>query len=478
MIETLPFYDYELISFLKVSKGTRVLLVQNRSTGERRVIKEIQKNAADTESAHSEACILKSLAIQGIPKMYERKESKQYVYIMEEYIPGESLAEFVRRGGISSWQRAADIMLRLTEIVGQLHHHKPEGILHLDLQPGNVMIREGGIFLIDFGNAVFLNQGSRMYRKGTPGFAAPEQYSGAPVDERTDIYGLGACFAYLLTGTGGESAIPGAPARYRRLLRDCMERNPDERIRDTGILYERLRELSGEFKEQRKESRNDNYRKNKEGSKAEMKTGFLQHRREEYDKRRLLVGIMGTGAGEGVTSLVIGLGAYLRKKRGWRVALAEMNESSAFAKIRQAYYGSGYEKNPFEIMKVTYCERAAGTYYTKLCNMEYDCVIADFGADHGRGMEDFLHCDRKIVLASANLWKYEQYLQFHARICEIPGVENWLFLMTGDKEDLDMLRKKHGLNIGEHRYYSNPYQVGKEGEEYYEQVIGGKTIWQ
>ena len=80
-----------------------------------------------------------------------------------------------------------------------LHSFSPP-VIYRDMKPGNVILRpDGRITLIDFGIARIFSPQGKATLIGTPGFAPPEQYSGQ-VDERSDIYGLGATLHYILTG--------------------------------------------------------------------------------------------------------------------------------------------------------------------------------------------------------------------------------------------------------------------------------------
>ena len=79
------------------------------------------------------------------------------------------------------------------------------GVLHRDLKPGNVMLREDGtIVLIDFGLAKQIELDAEITATGeifgTPYYMSPEQGHGREVDERTDIYSLGIILYEMLTG--------------------------------------------------------------------------------------------------------------------------------------------------------------------------------------------------------------------------------------------------------------------------------------
>jgi hypothetical protein len=126
-----------------------------------------------------------------------------YQFIEMEYIPGGSLADLVMKGPFTDIPRAIDFLKGAAN--GLLAAHE-KGIIHRDLKPDNLMIaRDGKLKVVDFGLAA-LGQidGSRLTTEGTivgtPHYMAPEQWEAREVDERSDVYSLGATFYHLLSG--------------------------------------------------------------------------------------------------------------------------------------------------------------------------------------------------------------------------------------------------------------------------------------
>ena len=124
-------------------------------------------------------------------------------FIEMEYIAGGSLAEIVTDAPFTDYARA-ERFLRGAAAGIQAAHAK--GIIHRDIKPDNLMItHDDRVKVVDFGlAAVAATEGSRLTVEGTimgtPHFMAPEQWEGKAVDERSDIYSLGATFYNLLTG--------------------------------------------------------------------------------------------------------------------------------------------------------------------------------------------------------------------------------------------------------------------------------------
>ena len=139
---------------------------------------------------------------------YGRAEDGTYYYVME-YLPGLSLAELVERHGPLPPARAVYL---LRQVCGALREAHAAGLIHRDIKPSNIFAaRRGGMDdvakLLDFGlvrpaataRAAHLSEEGQIL--GTPLFMSPEQATGGrELDERSDIYSLGAVAYYLLTG--------------------------------------------------------------------------------------------------------------------------------------------------------------------------------------------------------------------------------------------------------------------------------------
>jgi serine/threonine-protein kinase len=122
------------------------------------------------------------------------------LFIVMEYIEGESLADVLHRGPLEP-ARADRILI---QIAGSLHEAHQRGVVHRDLKPDNILLSERGgqqdfVKVLDFGiakrnegddgsQAKLTQQGMVL---GTPPYMSPEQFSGQSLDARSDIYSLG-----------------------------------------------------------------------------------------------------------------------------------------------------------------------------------------------------------------------------------------------------------------------------------------------
>ncbi|MCL2325198.1 MAG: serine/threonine protein kinase [Proteobacteria bacterium] len=173
-----------------------------------------------------EITLLKSMQIEGTPRYIDAIDatasSEPYYFLVQDFIPGESLQARLDRGETFSTQAVIAIALAIIPILEKLRTYSPP-IVHRDIKPSNIMMTpQGDIYLIDFGAAMFSERrtGGSTFA-GTAGYMAPEQCMGTSTPD-SDIYGLGATLIHLLTGIAPykiqmlESAAIVAPKKTKR----------------------------------------------------------------------------------------------------------------------------------------------------------------------------------------------------------------------------------------------------------------------
>ena len=201
-------------------------------------------------------------------------------YVVQELLEGETLRE-VLSGGRLSPRKATDFAIQIARGLAAAHE---KGIVHRDLKPENIFVtRDGRVKILDFGLAKLTSaegEGSQTNLPtktagteagvvlGTLGYMSPEQVRGKPADARSDIFAFGAILYEMLSGKRafhGDSAADtmsailredptelsltnqNLPAGLERIVRHCLEKNPEQRFHsahDLGFDLEALSDVS------------------------------------------------------------------------------------------------------------------------------------------------------------------------------------------------------------------------------------------
>jgi serine/threonine protein kinase len=139
---------------------------------------------------------------QRIVPVYDAGKQDGMYYLVMQYVAGESLASRLRREKCLPVPEAIRIFRAVAEGLAYAHLN---GIVHRDVKPDNVLLGDdGSVKIVDFGLACVMEGDPNLSRSGTilgsPNFMSPEQATGQRVDQRTDIYSLGATLYQMVTG--------------------------------------------------------------------------------------------------------------------------------------------------------------------------------------------------------------------------------------------------------------------------------------
>ena len=168
----------------------------------------------------------------GIPRMHRIHLRRSLLWVPREVHLVMDFAEGVnlRSGHSYSVSQLIQIYRQAADILRFLHRNN---VVHADMKPHHIIVAEGTrVQLLDLGLAC-KRQGHAEQVAGSPDYMAPEQLAGAGVDERTDVFGLGATMFWVLTGRTIRPSISGASTggvmdlqakTYERSVRD---HNPD-----------------------------------------------------------------------------------------------------------------------------------------------------------------------------------------------------------------------------------------------------------
>ena len=257
-----------LATDVTASRKAALKLLPMRFTGDANRLKRFQQ----------EARAVVALNHPNILTVYEIGEDRSTHYIASELIEGETLRQRLGRGRIEVGE-AVDVAIQVASALAAAHE---TGIVHRDVNPGNIMLRRDGyVKVLDFGIAKLAesafaeatadgtgsmtlaetNLGSIL---GTVRYMSPEQARGAPVDKGTDIWSLGVVLYEMVTGhqpfTGDTprevmTSIPEkeppsltsyngqTPPELQHIISNALRKDQRERYQSAGEMLQALKNL-------------------------------------------------------------------------------------------------------------------------------------------------------------------------------------------------------------------------------------------
>jgi serine/threonine protein kinase len=191
-------------------------------------LKFLHPNLADLQWVQRflrEARAAARLSHPNVVAVYEADRIDGTLYFAMERVRGVSGAQLLERGPLP-WRAATEIAAQAARGLVAAH---AAGLIHRDIKPANLLLAvDGTVKLADFGLVKTIAQDRNALSGssdvfGTPHFMSPEQARGQPLDERTDVYSLGATYYALLTGA---PPYPGEEA-MSVLYAHCAKPPPD-----------------------------------------------------------------------------------------------------------------------------------------------------------------------------------------------------------------------------------------------------------
>jgi eukaryotic-like serine/threonine-protein kinase len=265
-VETLATGRYRVERTLGQGGMAAVYLAHDSELDRAVAIKVLAEHLASDEAFRQrflrEARMAAKLSHPNIVHVYDQGEEDGQPFIVMEYVKGPTLSEELKRTGPLPPARVVDLAL---QICGGLEHAHASGLVHRDIKPGNLLLREDGtVKIADFGIARAA-QATRLTQigsvLGTAAYLAPEQAAGETVTAAADIYSLGCVLFELLTGRTPyvfeslpelvvkqrEEAItpirelrPDVPAELEAAVMRCLARGLEHRPASAAELAKEL----------------------------------------------------------------------------------------------------------------------------------------------------------------------------------------------------------------------------------------------
>jgi len=220
-------------------------------------VKVIYRSIAADDKAlerfQREARLIARLEHPHILPVYDYNGLNDPPYIVMRYLPTGTLKDVLERDQLPF----SEVSYLLTQVASALDYAHRQGVVHRDIKPSNIMIDpEGSAYLTDFGIARMVEASQTQgltgtgMAIGTPGYMAPEQGLGTPIDSRADIYSLGVMLYEMLSGQMPYSAPtpmavimrhisdplpvitnvnPNVPPGVNEIIQKAMAKKPEDR---------------------------------------------------------------------------------------------------------------------------------------------------------------------------------------------------------------------------------------------------------
>jgi serine/threonine protein kinase len=209
------------------------------------------------------------LAHPGIVPVFDVGECDGAPFLVMEFVEGRTLADAIKKGERFTLDRVCEIGQQIADALGYAHR---QGVIHRDIKPANILMTSREVYgserprITDFGIAKLAASEITTTGQllGTPSFMPPEQFTGAPIDGRADLFSLGVILYSLATG---EQPFPGEtmtavsykvvytepippsklnlaiPAGLEGVILKCLAKNPGNRYQTGEELAQDLATL-------------------------------------------------------------------------------------------------------------------------------------------------------------------------------------------------------------------------------------------
>ncbi len=259
--------NYRVIEKLGVGALSRIFRARCMRTGKDYTVKLVKivkpEDASFIDLLRSELAIGSSIDHPVIRKVYELRLMRHRLRVhgailFMEYVDGVSMAD-------KEFRYSLEELLRLFGEAAQgLHAMHQLGYVHADLKPANILVTpDRKVKLIDLGQSSKIRE-AKVRVQGTIDYMAPEQVQRGVLDQRTDVFGLGAALHRVLTGKPvatemnrtitvhsqglvgkrvsevNDSAVHRLPPCITRMIEGCCQYDPADRIPDMSTLIERI----------------------------------------------------------------------------------------------------------------------------------------------------------------------------------------------------------------------------------------------
>ncbi len=267
--------DFRLLRRLGRGAMADVYLAHQQSLERQVAVKVLRPELASdrvyVERFRREAHSAASLVHANIVQIYDVGRVDRIFYIAQEYVLGQNLRQWLRRGSPPDLRTALLVMRQVAAALMKAAEH---GIIHRDIKPENILLaRNGEVKVADFGLARLVDSSQHVeltqtgMTLGTPLYMSPEQIEGKPLDPRSDLYSFGVTCYQMLAGRPPfssetplalavqhlnkvpeplEQCRPDLPPALCRMVHKMLAKKPEDRYQSALDLARDLARLQSQ----------------------------------------------------------------------------------------------------------------------------------------------------------------------------------------------------------------------------------------
>ncbi len=448
MQQEIWFQKYQILHLLGSGGTARVYLAKHIKLNSYRAIKCISKTHPLYDLQRKEALILKNLKHSCIPIIYDIEEDEEGSYIVEQYLEGDTLKDYIMSKGPIREKNTLLYAIWLCDLLHYLHTaNRP--ILYVDLKPENILVTEKHLKLIDFGSAIFRDEYTKEQKlTATRGYAAPELYLAGIPDERCDIYGIGMLLYYMLTGTmisqntrriANIDQTGSCSKELRHIINRCLRFNP-------ALRYKSVEEL-----------------------KKQLSVLMQSRTARQESGHRQIIAVAGTQARIGVTHMSLRLCNFIMGQ-GKSCIYVEENQNGTVRRLKYHRDTTAKENGVLTVRGIPVAYPDCG-YYSELSS--YPVKVIDYGILSEDKLEPFLEADIRLLILGAKEWELSYSEEVLERIAEYKDII-YLFNFLDSRQFREVVR-----NMENRSCYRIPYEpnlFGKitedNGYHFFEEITG------
>ncbi len=195
----------------------------------------------------------------------------------------------------------------------------------------------------------------------------------------------------------------------------------------------------------------------------------------ERSQGKLVIGLIGTHTGAGVTHLGLMMAHFFSECQGHKTAYIECGHHNELGFLQQAFFDpaeDSYNREIFRLRRVTLYKNRSLQGIPEIVGDQYNCVILDLGTDMTKHKSEFLRCDKKIVVGSLAIWKQHDLEKFINSYGHIKNSEQWIYVSPFTtnqslKEAVNKLDKKiYGVP-----YEPDPFLLSEEMIRFFQRIL-------